>query len=201
MLGRVGTFTFMEATPSFTGWVTRLVHQHRASLARVARREGLRAEEALDVVQEAFTGFLGLPHARALVDSSEDARKLLVTLTRNLARNRRRLHHAARPHLSDAAVVDGLPDQAPGVEERVAVAEEQARLAGCVGCLAAIQRRVVRLRLLEEVPGADVARLLGIAPGHVAVLLHRAKANLLTCMTAEEQDNQDNERNQDKETP
>jgi hypothetical protein len=29
----------------------------------------------------------------------------------------------------------------------------------------------------------DVARALGISPGHVAVLLHRAKANLVVCMT------------------
>ncbi len=37
--------------------------------------------------------------------------------------------------------------------------------------------------MLDEVPGDDVARTLGISPGHVAVLLHRAKASLLACMT------------------
>ena len=39
------------------------------------------------------------------------------------------------------------------------------------------------LRMLEERPGEDVARALGISSGHVAVLLHRAKAALRTCMT------------------
>jgi RNA polymerase sigma-70 factor, ECF subfamily len=36
--------------------------------------------------------------------------------------------------------------------------------------------------MLEDLPGEDVARTLGITPGHVAVLLHRAKASLLACM-------------------
>ena len=57
------------------------------------------------------------------------------------------------------------------------------RLAGCMRTLAEVPRAVVTLRMLDEVPGDDVARILGITPGHVAVLLHRAKANLLACMT------------------
>ena len=48
-----------------------------------------------------------------------------------------------------------------------------------------MQRAVVTLRMLDEIDGEDVAGALGITPGHVAVLLHRAKANLLTCMTDE----------------
>lgn len=41
---------------------------------------------------------------------------------------------------------------------------------------------VVTLRMLEEQPGDDVARALGISAGHVAVLLHRAKRALRACM-------------------
>jgi RNA polymerase sigma-70 factor (ECF subfamily) len=48
--------------------------------------------------------------------------------------------------------------------------------------LADVQRAVVTLRMLDEVPGADVARQLGVTPGHVAVLLHRAKAALASCL-------------------
>jgi RNA polymerase sigma-70 factor (ECF subfamily) len=40
----------------------------------------------------------------------------------------------------------------------------------------------VTLRMLEEQPGEDVAAALGITPGHVAVLLHRAKRSLRACM-------------------
>ena len=65
--------------------------------------------------------------------------------------------------------------------------EEREQLARCVGELGDAQRAVVNLRMLDEVPGEDVARMLGIPPGHVAVLLHRAKANLATCMAAADQ--------------
>jgi len=59
------------------------------------------------------------------------------------------------------------------------------RLRGCVQTLGDLQRVVVTLRMLDEVPGEDVARALGISAGHVAVILHRAKGNLLACMTTD----------------
>jgi RNA polymerase sigma-70 factor (ECF subfamily) len=173
-----------EAAPDvFADWVTVLVHEHRAALARIARREGLGAEDAFDVVQEAFASFITMPRAQALVAEPGDARRLLAALARNLARNRRRLHANARPHLADGAAIDALADGAPPADERLVSIEERARLAGCMGRLADVQRAVVTLRMLDELPGQDVARLLDIAPGHVAVLLHRAKASLLSCMT------------------
>lgn len=173
------------ATDEFSQWLTRLVHDHRATLARIARAEGLLAEDAFDAVQEAFRAFIVRDDARELVARPDEARKVLLVLTRNLARNRRRLHAGARPHLSDASVVESLPDDAPTSEEVLESIEEREQLARCVGELGEVQRAVVTLRMLDEVPGEDVARMLDIEPGHVAVLLHRAKANLATCMAAE----------------
>jgi RNA polymerase sigma-70 factor (ECF subfamily) len=162
--------------------VGRLVHEHRGLLAGVARREGLTPEDAFDAVQEAFHTFLTRPEAAQVAGEPDDARKLLVTLTRNVARNRRRLHAVARPH--DEGAVDDLPSAARSVEETLVAAEEHVRLEGCMLTLAEIPRAVVTLRLLEDRPGEDVARALGLTPGHVAVLLHRAKASLLACMTS-----------------
>jgi RNA polymerase sigma-70 factor (ECF subfamily) len=173
-----------EGRDAFLSWVGRLVHEHRGTLVRVARREGLGPEDAFDVVQDAFQTFLTLPAARALVDVRDDSRKLLVVLVRNAARNRRRLAAVARPHDSDPATVAALPDETATVDELVAAAEDQVRLLGCVQSLGDLQRAVVTLRMLDEADGESVARTLGISPGHVAVLLHRAKANLLACMTA-----------------
>ena len=58
---------------SFLGWVTLLVHRYRTRLVRIARREGLRADDALDCVQDAFMSFLTLPQARMLVDLPDDS--------------------------------------------------------------------------------------------------------------------------------
>ena len=171
------------ARAAFLAWVGRLAREHRGRLAGVARREGLTPEDAVDAVQEALQTFLTRPEAQRLVDEAEGSRRLLVTITRNVARNRRRLHAVARPHAGGEAV-DGLAASAQSVEALIAAAEEHARLEGCLRTLAEVPRAVVTLRLLEERPGDDVARTLGITPGHVAVLLYRAKASLLACMTS-----------------
>jgi DNA-directed RNA polymerase specialized sigma24 family protein len=36
--------------------------------------------------------------------------------------------------------------------------------------------------MLDDVAGEDVAEMLGLPPSHVAVLLHRAKQHLRSCM-------------------
>jgi RNA polymerase sigma-70 factor, ECF subfamily len=169
----------------FLSWVGRLVHDHRGRLIAVARAEGLGPEDAFDAAQEAFRTFLTLPAARSLVEAQDDARNLLVAVTRNLARNQRRLAAQARPHDTDLERLAALPAAGPSIEELLATAEDRARLRGCVADLGELQRAVVTLRMLDEIDGEDVAGALGITPGHVAVLLHRAKANLLTCMTNE----------------
>lgn len=165
----------------FLGWVSRLARDHTAALARTARREGLGPDDALDAVQEAFHTFLLLPEARSLVAASEEARKLLVALVRNAARNMRRLHHRAAPHepLDDSAELAG--DQ-PSVDELIERAEEHLRLLGCMDRLAELQRRVVTLRTLDQLSGLEAAQALDLPPGRVAVLLHRARKALLACL-------------------
>lgn len=164
----------------FLGWVSKLVHDHRSRLCRIARKEGLSGEDALDCVQEAFHAFLCLPSARVLVDAPEDSLKLLTVLTKNQARNRRKKHDRKKPHVEvPLEIASGLPS----AEKIVAQAEAYVGFVGCVATLSEVQRRVVTLRLLDEVPGEDVARLLGLKAGHVAVLLHRAKETLQRCVS------------------
>src|SRR5512132_1678810 len=111
------------ARPEFLEWVTRLVHTHRGRLCRVARREGLRAEDSLDCVQDAFHTFLVLPQARQLVESNDDSIKLLSVLVRNHARNRRRRHEIARPHDSGDGTLALLTAEALDVDELIAQAQ------------------------------------------------------------------------------
>jgi RNA polymerase sigma-70 factor, ECF subfamily len=105
-----------------------------------------------------------------------------VKLTvRNAARNFRRLHARRRPHIALE------PDHEPAAdsrnaEELLSRAQSVGRLRGCVAELCKAQRAVVMLRLLEERSGEDVAQTLGLARGHVDVLVHRAKASLAVCM-------------------
>jgi RNA polymerase sigma-70 factor (ECF subfamily) len=165
----------------FHGWVTVLVHRYRARLARVVRREGLRAEDALDCVQEAFLSFLTLPQARLLVGMSDDSARMLVILARNIARNRRRRHDYSRPHIVDDAAMDSLVSDTASADDVIAAAEQHAMVLGCMTTLNELQRAVVQLRLVDDIPGENVASQLGTNPNHVAVLLHRAKHHLRSC--------------------
>ncbi|HEY3255579.1 MAG TPA: sigma-70 family RNA polymerase sigma factor [Polyangiaceae bacterium] len=166
---------------NFVGWVSDLARTHTRSLAAVAVREGLTRVEAVDAVQEAFLTLLALPQARELSQDDEGAARLMAVIVRNAARNMRRRRHRAHPHetLDDAREV---ADDLPSVEALLAEAEEHVAFLGCVKQLADIQRRVVTLRVLEELTPADTAATLGLTAGNVAVLLHRAKAALADCI-------------------
>ncbi|MDI1476259.1 sigma-70 family RNA polymerase sigma factor [Polyangium sp. y55x31] len=166
----------------FISWITRLVREHRGELVGIARREGLTGTDALDAAQAAFITFLRVTHARKLSDDFEESRRLLAVIVRNEARNRRRKHHLSRVHLGDEELA-GLAESAPTVEDLILEAEAHVAAFGCIEKLAEVQQRVVTLRLLEGRPGEDVAALLGITPGHVAVLLHRAKLELRACLS------------------
>lgn len=166
---------------SFHGWVTDLVHRHRGRLARVVRREGVRSDDALDCVQEAFLSFLNLPQARLLVGLPDDSARMLIILARNIARNRRRRHDYIRPHVVDDSTIQGLASDETSADDIIAAAERHAMILGCMATLNEVQRAVVGLRLVDEVPGENVARQLGTTPGHVAVLLFRAKQHLRRC--------------------
>jgi RNA polymerase sigma-70 factor, ECF subfamily len=159
-----------------------LARTERVQLAALARGEGVTPEDAVECVQEALCTWLGAARSGALPDDDAEHGAILAGMVRNAARNRRRRHFRARPH-DDAFVHRLADDETPPADLVLARAEEHVRLRMCVDELCAIQRAVVTLRMLEEQPGEDVARALGISPGHVAVLLHRAKASLRACMT------------------
>jgi RNA polymerase sigma-70 factor (ECF subfamily) len=160
-----------------------IARSERGRLAAIARAEGASAEDAVDCVQEALCTFLDLAKKDELPKNSDEWAPLLGGVVRNAARNHRRLHANARPHLE---LVEGaLSDPKLAVaEDLLARAEDHVRLRMCVEELCTVQKAVVTLRLLEEIPGEDVAATLGISRGHVAVLLHRAKRSLHACMTA-----------------
>jgi RNA polymerase sigma-70 factor (ECF subfamily) len=158
----------------------RVLREQRATLARLARREGLGAEDAIDCVHDAFCTFLELALRGRLPEEVAEHSPLLSGIVRNVARNKRRRHHLAQPHHEIDAIDPSSP--LPSTELLVAHAEECVRLRACVNRLCNTQRTVVMMRLLEECPGEDVAATLGLTRGYVDVLLHRAKTSLLACM-------------------
>ncbi|HEY5926192.1 MAG TPA: sigma-70 family RNA polymerase sigma factor [Kofleriaceae bacterium] len=158
-----------------------LARDHAGRLAALARREGVTAADALDVVQDAFHTLISRPDSQALRDKPDDAARVLSTIVRNAARNHRRRHHQAKPHVD----VDDQPLTASVLapDEAIEQAETQAQLVGCMAKLGDAHRHVITLRVLEELSGEEAARELGVTSGHVAVLLHRARKQLEQCMS------------------
>ena len=85
---------------------------------------------------------------------------------------------------ADTREVDALPlvTDTPEPAHHLERAEMAAQLDGCMAELGDVHRRVVTLRLLDELSGPEVAEALGLTPGNVAVLLHRAKKQLERCL-------------------
>lgn len=160
-------------------WLGAIARAHTRDLVAIARSEGLAGEDAIDAVQEAFGTFLRLPQAQRLSDEPDEARVLLSAVVRNAARNLRRRHHRSKPHLEieDAALEGG-----PSPQEVLEHVEARVRLYGCIEELEDAQKHVLTLRMLEELSGVETAERLGLNPGHVAVLLHRAKKTLHKCI-------------------
>ncbi len=160
--------------------LTDLIRDERGMLVRVARREGLSAEDAVECAQEGLSTFLQLLQRGEVPAVRSEWAPYVTTIVKNAARNRRRRHHLALPH-EQIETTDAPSDQA-SAEDLLAQAEEHVRLRACVERLCGTQKSVVMLRLLEERRGEDVAAVLGISRGHVDVLLHRAKLSLRECM-------------------
>ena len=163
MGGRVATFPrapMAEPRCCCTDWIADLARAHARRLAGVARREGLAPGDALDAVQEAFQTLLGRPDLPALrARPTAGVVRLLTTITRNAARNLRRRHHRARPHVELDGVA--LATDAPTPVEALVTATETAQLVGCLAALGDVHRHVVTLRVLEELSSDEAARVSG----------------------------------------
>lgn len=163
--------------------LSRLARARRATLAALARAEGVTPEDAVDCVQEGLCTMLDvLARGGAVPSDPDELGAMLATMVRNAARNRRRRHFRVLPH--DDLDAHPLASDLPSTDDAIARAEQHVRLRACVEELCEIQKAVVTLRMLEEQPGEDVAQALGISAGHVAVLLYRAKQSLRACLTA-----------------
>lgn len=129
-----------------------LFDAHHQRLYRLARRLLSDAEEARDLMQEAFLRAAQRPGA---VPDGTAAEAWLVQVLVNLCRDRyrrRMVQKAGRPLLPS-------PAPSPDPESR---AVAQATVCTALGTLPARRRAIVVLAELEELPSAEIARLLGI---------------------------------------
>lgn len=160
------------------GWEN-LVYQHQEAVFRLAYLLLGDSDDAQDVAQEAF---IRAYQALDRFDASRPFRPWLLRIAANLARNRRRslgryLGALQRAFRSEPEAA--LGGAAPGQVEAATLAQLEAQaLWQAVRRLARPDQEVIYLRFFLELPEADMAAALGVAPGTVKSRLHRALKRL-----------------------
>lgn len=163
-----------------------IVDQHGRRLYRAARGMGFSVDEAEDLVQEVFVTFV------ASIERFEGRAQVgtwLFGILHHKVQERRRTR--MREELSDP--IDTVfesqfdargawiqPPVAP--DQRVSALEAGEAIRDCLDGLPWLQREVFQLRQVEELPAAEVSKILAQTVTHIGVLFHRARARLRECL-------------------
>ncbi len=134
------------------------------------------ASEPEDLASEVFVGVVrGLPGFRG---DETDFRSWVFTIAHRRLVDERRRRARRGEHLVEPAALDDSPPETPGHEDAVVDRLAAAPALRALALLTPDQRSVVLLRLLADLPVAQVARILGKQEGAVKTLQRRALAAL-----------------------
>lgn len=160
-----------------------LVTQYQEPVFRLAYLVLRDADEAADVAQEAFIqAFLSLDR----FDPERPFRPWLMRITVNRARNRRRSLGRYLANVRKLLEKSPQPSaNADATHQAVHGYWQADRLGQAVERLNSIGREVIYLRYFLDMPEAEMAETLGVAPGTVKSRLHRALKRLQDVIAAE----------------
>jgi RNA polymerase sigma-70 factor (ECF subfamily) len=128
------------------------------------------AEDAADAVHDSIATVLSRPDAF-------DARKgPLKPWFFRVVRNR--CLDMIRRRRGNTDVVDNIVDPSPTPEQSAVIAQRSMRIAAALATLPREKREVIVLRDFLDLSYAEVADVLGIAPGTVMSRIHRARLAL-----------------------
>jgi RNA polymerase sigma-70 factor (ECF subfamily) len=126
--------------------------------------------EVFEIAQRRLSSFRG----------ESSVRTWLFGITEKVVRHRRRKDRL-RHWLSGSAreVTRHLPAPGPSQQERLEAEERRARVYRVLDRLSERDREILILFELEELPGKEIARLLGVTVDSVWLRMHRARARFL----------------------
>lgn len=156
-------------------WFSQQVLPHESHYLRQARRWTRNADEAADLVQEAYLKLLQCENWRGI----RDPRSYATMTIRNLVLQRVRRARVVAIEDIPALDMSELRDDSPGVFDIVAGRDALRRLQRDVERLAPVCRKVIRMRKFEDLPPREIARRLGIALSTVETHLTRGMHQLM----------------------
>lgn len=148
---------------------------HEPHFLRQGRRWSRNAEEAFDLVQEAYLKLLQMDDWPAI----RDPRSYTVTMIRNLVLQRVRRDRVVAITDIPAPNLAEVRDDAPGVFETVAAREALLELLADVERLPPACQRVIRMRKFEDRTPTEIAHALGIGISTVETHLARGMQQLV----------------------
>lgn len=158
-----------------------LVLLYQKRVYNLALRMVQNPDDAFDLSQEAFLkAWKNLPNLKADAAFST----WLFRLTSNecidfLRRAKRQKTVSLTVESDDDGEVQlDMPDPAPGPEESVVRAEDQALLQKAMDALPPDHRQILTLRIVDDLDYRQISEVLGIAEGTVKSRLARARENL-----------------------
>ena len=158
--------------------VSALVDEYAGTLYRVAYSVLRNSADAEDAVQETYLRVL---RHRDSLNEIRDPRVWLVRIVWNVVLDRKR-RMKTRPETDDVAeLARVLPAAGLSAAERVAAAEDHARVLACVERLPSKERQVMLLSAFEELTCVEIASVVGITESSVRSRLFRAR-NLMAEM-------------------
>lgn len=154
--------------------IGRLVAVVRPAVFRFCRARLWDVETAEDVTQDVLLAVF-----RALPAQQEPVRDLeafsIAIASRHVATAHRR--RAARPELEQDEIPD-VVDSAPTPDDVIVLHDDVRALQALLEHLTPVQRDVVLLRVVNGLSAEDTGTALGLTPGNVRVLQHRALLRL-----------------------
>lgn len=157
-------------------WFSTQVLPHESYFLRQARRWSKNAEEAFDLVQEAYLKLLQMDSWAAI----RDPRSYTATMIRNLVLQRvRRDRIIAISDIPPPSLAE-VRDEAPDVFEAIAAREALLGLIADVERLPPVCQRVIRMRKFEDRSPKEIAVALGIGLSTVETHLARGMQQLLS---------------------
>ena len=152
----------------------RLVAAVRPAVFRYCRARLWDLETAEDVTQDVLIAiFRGLPRQDPPVRDLE-AFSITVASRHVATAHRKRAAHPA----NDYDDIPDVADPAPGPERVIALNDDVRALYVLLDQLTTVQREVVLLRIVNGLSAEDTGSVLGMTPGNVRVMQHRALTRL-----------------------
>lgn len=165
---------------------TALFQRYAPSLFAYLRQHTASREDAEDLLHEVFA--IAMERSGFGLLSAKEQERWLWRVTRNKAVDTYR-HKTRRPSLALDYVAEQLyAEDEHSPEYAILRREEYARLRTALERLPAVQQEALRLRFVNNLPCAEVAKALGKREGAVRSMLSRAIGRLRTIYTNKKED-------------